>query len=173
VTAAAGVGLRLRSRSAADTGALGEALGGGLRPGDVVLLAGDLGAGKTTLVQGVARGLGVADAVTSPTFTLVRTHRCRPDPPTGVRTLLHADLYRLDRMAEVADLGIGELVEDAAVAVVEWGDVAEPILGTDALVVVLAAGATTDERSVTVDARGPWERRLPDLAARLARWVAP
>ena len=95
----------------------------------MVLLSGDLGAGKTVLAQGIAAGLGVTDPVTSPTFTLVRPLPCGPGPATrrarAVRTMLHADLYRLDHRREVVDLGLGELVEDEAVAVVEWGEAAE------------------------------------------------
>ena len=164
--------LRFRTGSAGETQALGAALAGALHPGDVVLLAGDLGTGKTTLTQGVARGLGVDGQVTSPTFTLVRSHPCRPGGP--VRTLLHADLYRLDRLAEIADLAIGELVEDGAVAVVEWGDVAEPVLGDDALTVLLSAGPDDeDERSVTIGVPGSWAGRRPELATALARWAAP
>ena len=135
--------VRLRTESARDTRALGAALARGLRPGDVVLLAGDLGAGKTTLAQGIGAGLGVADHVTSPTFTLVRSYPCDGPGQRPVRTFLHADLYRLEHLGEVVDLAIGELVEDDAVAVVEWGDVAEPVLGRDAISVRLGRGSPT------------------------------
>ena len=92
-----------------------------LVPGDVVLLSGDLGAGKTTLAQGIGGGTRGHRDVTSPTFTLVRSYPCPRRAPGSagdgaVRTLLHADVYRLDGLAEVADLAIGELVEDDAVA---------------------------------------------------------
>jgi tRNA threonylcarbamoyladenosine biosynthesis protein TsaE len=164
--------LVLRTTGADDTRALGAALAGALVAGDVVLLAGGLGAGKTTLVQGVARGLGVADAVTSPTFTLLRAHPC--GAPGPVRVLLHADLYRLDQLSEVADLGIAELVEDAAVAVVEWGDVAGPTLGPVALTVQLDEGDDEDERRVTVTVTGAAgaPERVAALAPLLSRWSA-
>ncbi len=180
------VDMRLRTRSADDTRALGTALAAVLRPGDVVLLAGDLGAGKTTLTQGMAAGLGVTDPVTSPTFTLVRSHRVDAAAGPGVRTLLHADLYRLDRVAEVVDLGLDELVEEGAVAVVEWGDVAAPVLGPDVLVVTLSEDGAPghdvpgapgrgrdrrDERVVVLGTEGSWARRRPELAGRLASWV--
>jgi len=180
------VALRLRTRSADETRALGASLAAALRPGDVVLLAGDLGAGKTTLTQGIAVGLGVTDPVTSPTFTLVRSHRVDATTAPGVRTLLHADLYRLDRVAEVVDLGLGELVEEGAVAVVEWGDVAAPVLGPDVLVVTLSEDGAPgrdlpgapgrdpeDERVVILGTQGSWAQRRPELADRLASWVDP
>ena len=189
--------VRLRTGSARDTQALGVALARGLRPGDVVLLAGDLGAGKTTLAQGIGAGLGVADHVTSPTFTLVRSYPCATatatatEPPTvtgtvdegedsnghgtapTVRTFLHADLYRLEHLGEVADLAIAELVEDDAVAVVEWGDVAAPVLGGDSIEVRLAEGEGEDERSVTISVTGTAGPRRDELSGLLARWATP
>jgi tRNA threonylcarbamoyladenosine biosynthesis protein TsaE len=122
----------VRSEGADDTRALAGRLAELCRPGDVVLLVGGLGAGKTTFAQGFARALGVVGPVTSPTFTLVRQYPCHG---TAISTLLHADVYRLDSLAEVADLGLAELVEDEAVAVVEWGDAAAPVLGDSAVVV--------------------------------------
>jgi len=163
--------VRLRTDSADDTRALGAALARGLRPGDVVLLAGDLGAGKTTLAQGIGVGLGVADHVTSPTFTLVRSYPC-PGSPT-IRTLVHADLYRLDTTGEVVDLALAELVEDDAVAVVEWGDVAEPVLGGDAISVRLAPGPIDDERWVTIGVTGSAAPRRGELDGLVAKWATP
>jgi len=163
---------------------LGAAVAGALEPGDLLLLAGDLGAGKTTFTQGLARGLGVTGPVTSPTFTLVRAYRCHRGP---VRTLFHADLYRLDRLADVVDLGLGEMLEDDAVAVVEWGEAAAGVLGPDTLTVRLAvpeeaAGAVADagvagrdgadeDRTVTFEASGAWAARLRHLADVLAPWT--
>jgi tRNA threonylcarbamoyladenosine biosynthesis protein TsaE len=172
--------LRLRSTSADDTRALGAALARALRPGDVVLLAGDLGSGKTTMAQGIGAGLGVVDHVTSPTFTLVRSYPCRPrevervdrgSPAPTVATFLHADLYRLEHLGEVVDLAIGELVEDDAVAVVEWGDVAEPVLGGDALSVRLGPGPADDERGVALTGTPRWATRRHELTDALGAWV--
>ena len=167
--------------SAGQTRELGAAVAGVLQPGDVVLVAGELGAGKTTLVKGMASGLGVADTVTSPTFTLVRPYPCDParrppvmssiDGAAPVRVMLHADLYRLDRLGEVADLALAELVEESAVALVEWGDVAEPLLGRDALGVRLDAGRTEDERRVTIMTAGSWAPRRTTLVTALRTWV--
>ncbi len=156
-----------------------------LRPGDVVLLTGELGAGKTTLAQGIGTGLGVTDQVTSPTFTLVRTYPCPTpaasasgrsgdgDDAPAVQAFLHADLYRLEHTAEVVDLAIGELVEDGAVAVVEWGEVAESVLGADAMSVRLVSGPDDDERTVTVTVTAGWAQRYPALARLLSPWGAP
>jgi tRNA threonylcarbamoyladenosine biosynthesis protein TsaE len=174
--------LEARTTSPHETRALGRALAGMLRPGDVVLVSGDLGAGKTVLAQGVASGLGVLDAVTSPTFTLVRPLACGPaagDPagPGPVRTLLHADLYRLEHHREVVDLGLGELVEDDAVAVIEWGEAAEALLGKDALGIHLEAPADpgpagAEARRVRVTVSGAWAARADALRRALTPWVS-
>ena len=102
------------TESPAATEEAGERLGRRLRPGDVVLLKGELGAGKTTFVRGVARGTGSSAPVASPTFQLVRIY------PGRVK-LAHVDLYRVEDLAELRDLGLDELAGDGAV-VVEWGD---------------------------------------------------
>jgi tRNA threonylcarbamoyladenosine biosynthesis protein TsaE len=102
------------TESPAETEAAGEALGRRLRVGDVVLLMGELGAGKTTFVRGVARGAGSDAPVASPTFQLVRVY-------PGRVQLAHVDLYRIEKPPELADLGLDELADQGAV-VVEWGD---------------------------------------------------
>lgn len=104
----------LITNSAAETEAEGERLGAQLKPGDLILLAGPLGAGKTTFVRGLARGAGSDAHVASPTFQLVRRYRGRVN-------VAHVDLYRLDGSADLADLGLDELLDEGAV-VVEWGD---------------------------------------------------
>jgi tRNA threonylcarbamoyladenosine biosynthesis protein TsaE len=101
--------------SEAETSAAGERLAGSLRSGDVLLLFGDLGAGKTAFVRGLARGLGAPpDDVSSPTFTLIQEYR-------GRLTLYHVDLYRLQPI-EVGDLGLDELASGEAVIAVEWAE---------------------------------------------------
>jgi tRNA threonylcarbamoyladenosine biosynthesis protein TsaE len=147
------------------------------RVGDVVLLVGDLGAGKTAFAQGVGTALGIPEPVTSPTFTLVR-HYAVPRSITGqdrgISVLLHADVYRLDHLQEIADLGLGELVEDGGLALVEWGDMAEPLLGQDALVVTLLPDDVHDEhRRIVLQGRGStWAARWSALAAALEPWQA-
>jgi tRNA threonylcarbamoyladenosine biosynthesis protein TsaE len=114
--------LQVRSRGAADTIAIGRALGRHLVPGDVVVLSGPLGAGKTTLTQGIARGLGIHEYVTSPTFTLVNEYRPRASGPL----LYHVDLYRISGAAEAIDLGLEDYLGladlPAGVAVLEWAE---------------------------------------------------
>jgi tRNA threonylcarbamoyladenosine biosynthesis protein TsaE len=149
-----------------ETRALAAALALLCRAGDVVLLVGDLGAGKTVFAQGFAAALGVEGPVTSPTFALVRHYRCGPDRP--VRTLIHADVYRTGSVAEVADLALAELVEEEAVALVEWGDVAAPALGGSALEVTLVVrdtGTNSDARRVAVMGHGGWSERAGEVAS--------
>ncbi|HSN78710.1 MAG TPA: tRNA (adenosine(37)-N6)-threonylcarbamoyltransferase complex ATPase subunit type 1 TsaE [Anaerolineae bacterium] len=112
-----------------ETEALGAALGRLLQPGDVLALVGDLGAGKTCLARGVARGLGIDEPVTSPTFILVAEYSSAAGFP-----LYHADCYRLEQAAaEAQAIGLDELLLDDGVAIVEWAERIEAMLPTDHL----------------------------------------
>ena len=162
------------TRSAEETRALAALVAPLCRGGDVVLLVGDLGAGKTTFAQGFAAGLGVEGPVTSPTFALVRQYRCGAGSP--VRTLIHADVYRTGSVGEIADLALAELVEEDAVALVEWGDVAAPALGADALEITLDAPdpvGAPEWRTLAVRGRGAWSGRAPAVAAALSQAGTP
>jgi tRNA threonylcarbamoyladenosine biosynthesis protein TsaE len=130
--------LQLRASSLVDTHAIAAALAGLAREGDIVVLSGEMGAGKTAFAQGFGRALGVTESITSPTFTLVHSYDC------GKLTLHHADLYRLERTAEVADLALAELAEFHGVVLVEWGEVVETTFG-DHLVVHLDADVDAAE----------------------------
>lgn len=112
-------GIDVELRTPADTEGLGERLAADLVAGDLVVLAGPLGAGKTVLVRGLARGLGVTGAVTSPTFVIAREHRAAPGG-SGV-PLVHVDAYRLGGIAELDDLDLDTDLAEAVVAV-EWGE---------------------------------------------------
>ncbi len=136
------------------------------RPGDIVLLAGDLGAGKTVFVQGFGRGLGIAGPITSPTFTLAREYE-------GRLPLHHLDVYRLDHMEELFDVGIPELLDEGAVTVVEWGDVIVPTLPADFLEVRITFGDADDDRTLALRSVGPsWSARQRAITAALSPWVA-
>ena len=118
---------------------------------------GDLGAGKTVFAQGFAAALGVPGPVTSPTFALVRQYRCGEGSPVGL--LIHADVYRTGSLDEVADLALAELVEEDAVALVEWGELAAPALGDSALEITLVAPdpeGAPERRVLTLVGRGRW-----------------
>jgi len=153
----------IRSRSAEETQALGRALGELLRPGDVVLLSGPLGAGKTCFVQGLARGLGVAPevAVTSPTFVLVAEY-------PGRTWLRHADFYRVESYARLLDAGFDDLASPDGVLVVEWPERFPDALPPERLELRIAADAQTGEREIHVEARGERAREL--LKELESRW---
>ena len=129
-----------QSRSEQDTAAIGRELGATLAAGDVVLLHGDLGAGKTAFVRGLAAGLGVdAQEVSSPTFTLVQEYR------GGRLPLFHVDLYRLNDPREIDDLGLDEIAEDGVLAI-EWADKLPRRFG--AAVTVRIAHSDGDTRTI-------------------------
>lgn len=157
----------VRTTSADETRAMGAALSELARAGDVVLLSGDLGAGKTTFTQGFGRGLGVDERITSPTFTLAREYR-------GRLMLHHLDVYRLEQLVEVLDLGLPELLDSGGVVVVEWGDSIRPALPADFLEIRLrfVDGGGDDERVFELGGVGPsWSARGRALATALARWM--
>jgi tRNA threonylcarbamoyladenosine biosynthesis protein TsaE len=137
------------------------------RRGDILVLAGELGTGKTVFVQGFARGLGVAEPVTSPTFILLRPYRGE------TLTLLHADLYRLEALSEVNDLDLLEQLDGRAVACIEWGEFARPVLPPNLLEVRFDFGAGGDERTIEFRPVGAlWAGRWPELAKLLSPWSA-
>jgi tRNA threonylcarbamoyladenosine biosynthesis protein TsaE len=123
-----------------DTKRVGAVLAGFLRPGDAVLLGGELGAGKTTLTQGLAAALGVGEPVTSPTFVLVHSYKT-----AAGWELLHADVWRLEHLHEVIDLALPELLEDGAAAIIEWGEMAAPALAPDWLHVAITYDPITGD----------------------------
>ena len=185
-----------RTASVLETRDLAAALAELARPSDLLVLVGDLGAGKTAFTQGFGRGLGIDEQITSPTFALVRSY-------TGRLDLYHLDVYRLEQVSEALDLGLSELLDDGSVTVIEWGDTIAPALPHDYLEVHLrfdvpdgpappgessapATGAATEaaaeaaagsaevfERRI-VEPRpiGPrWSARVRALGAALAPWT--
>jgi tRNA threonylcarbamoyladenosine biosynthesis protein TsaE len=160
-----GGSIDLVTRDVDETRKSAAALAELLVPGDVVSLAGELGAGKTAFVQGAARALGVEEPVVSPTFVLVREYR-------GEMPIYHVDVYRLDHLQEVHDLGFEDFLDPGGVVFVEWGDAVEALLPDSHLRVEL----TTDEdqtRLIRVSARGPaWAPRWERLEGVLQPWKA-
>jgi tRNA threonylcarbamoyladenosine biosynthesis protein TsaE len=154
--------LQTTTRGADETHALGRRIGALLRAGDVVVLDGELGSGKTVFAKGIAVGLGVTEPVVSPTFTVVREY----DAPTP---LVHVDVYRLDHLQELHDLGFDDLVGGDAVTVVEWGDRVSALLPGDRLDVLLEPGSGDDDRTLSIDAAGvTWTERRDLLMAAVA-----
>lgn len=145
----------LETRSPEETRRLAAALSPVLRPGDVISLSGDLGAGKTTFVQGLAAGIGVIEQVTSPTFVLMKEYH------GGRYPLMHLDVYRLERAQEVIDLGYDEYLDPSFIMVVEWGDVIEPMLPEEHLLVEMTHTDNEFVRTISLIPRGGrWEERM-------------
>lgn len=158
--------ITVRSSSPEETRAIAATISTLCRPGDVIVLAGPMGAGKTAFVGGFAAGLGVSaeEPVVSPTFTLVHSHE------SGRMPLHHADLYRLTSAAEVDDLGLRELADLGGVVLVEWGDAALDRLG-EVLVVSIAVDESgrDDGRTLTVSVIGhQWDGRWDRLTSKLS-----
>ena len=154
----------LRIATDGDMRDLGRRLAALLRAGDLVILAGPLGAGKTTLVQGIGAGLGVRGPVTSPTFVIARVH---PPLAAGGPALVHADAYRLGSVGEVDDLDLDTDV-GRAVTVVEWGTgLAEP-LAEDRLEITIEPDQDGDVRTVRINGHGArWHGVLTGAVDRL------
>lgn len=134
---------RYESRSPEETQRLGEALGRRLKAGDVVATIGELGAGKTCFLQGLARGLGVTETATSPTFVLINQYR-------GRLPVYHVDAYRTTSLAELLDLGLEEFFYGEGVTVVEWADKLLPLLPPHA-VTVRISGLGDEPREIVIE----------------------
>jgi tRNA threonylcarbamoyladenosine biosynthesis protein TsaE len=153
--------IEVATTSADGTRAVAHAVADLVRAGDLLVLAGDLGAGKTAFTQGLGAALGVRDRITSPTFTLAQRYE-------GRLRLHHLDVYRLARVEEVADLDIGELLDDDAVTVIEWGDTIVAALPVDFLEVRFTFGEGDDDRTVALTPVGPhWAARRSALTRAL------
>ena len=160
------VPLHLATSSAEETKTLAAALSTLARPGDLVLLVGDLGAGKTAFTQGFGTGLGVEERITSPTFALVQGYE-------GRLHLHHLDVYRLEQVNEALDLGLAEMLDDGSVTLIEWGDTIVGALPRDYLEVRITFGDGPDDRSLLVTSVGPsWQSRWVALTAATADWAA-
>ncbi len=146
----------LCTRNPEETQALGSILGKAARPGDIYLLTGDLGAGKTCLTQGIAWGLGVAEHAFSPSFVLVREY-------SGRLPLYHMDLYRLERAAEIADLGLDDYFYGKGVCVVEWADRCLALMPPEHMIISIAY-VSEAERGIRLTSSG---ERYSDLRGKV------
>ena len=160
--------IELRASDLGDTHAIAGAIAGVVRPRDLIVLVGEMGAGKTAFATGFAKALGVHgdDHVSSPTFTLMHSYT------SGRIPLHHVDLYRLTSLAEVADLGVRELLDMGAVGLVEWGDVASEVLGDGLSVTLVADDDDEDARTITIEVEGhAWDTRWEVLKNALLDWT--
>ncbi|MGX8773487.1 MAG: tRNA (adenosine(37)-N6)-threonylcarbamoyltransferase complex ATPase subunit type 1 TsaE [Bacillota bacterium] len=139
-----------------ETEKLGEAIGRAAVPGMVIALIGDLGTGKTTLTKSIARGLGVTETVTSPTFNIIREYR------SGRMPLYHFDVYRIGDPDEMFELGYEEYFYGDGVCVVEWADIIEELLPEDAVIIHIDRGDSEEEREYRIEG-GLFEAADEDL----------
>lgn len=150
--------LCIQSNSAKETQEMGWIIGKYAQPGDVYLLTGPLGAGKTCLAQGIGRGLCVKEDLRSPTFVLMTRRQ-------GRLTLHHLDLYRIETSWEAWDLGVDEQLFDGGVCIVEWADKVADLFPEDSCWITLDYGLRKDTRMIVVSATSP---RVCELLERLA-----
>jgi tRNA threonylcarbamoyladenosine biosynthesis protein TsaE len=158
--------LHARTDGVEATQAIASAIAGLVEPGDVLLLAGELGAGKTAFAQGFGAGLGITEQITSPTFTLARHYE------EGRVPLHHIDVYRLERLSEIQDIGLPELLDSGGVLLIEWGDAVEPALPPDYLEIRLTYGERDDDRDLELRCVGArWTARQRVLGECIADWT--
>lgn len=171
-----------RTTSVDDTRDLAAALADLLRPGDLLVLTGEMGAGKTAFAQGLAARLGVDGRITSPTFTIAQSYE------DGRLPLHHLDVYRLEHLHEALDVGLAEMLDDGAVVLIEWGDAVRPLLPADYLEISITFAPTAgpggaaapegqaeaddpDERRWRLRPVGArWTARVEAMEAALGRW---
>ena len=145
--------------SVEETRSLASLLSKVFQAGDVVVLSGDLGAGKTAFTQGLGLGLGVEHPVTSPTFTLANKYE-------GELILNHLDVYRLEHFQEVEELGLSELIDSNSLTVIEWGNVISSVLTEGYLEISLSLGESLDERTIEFRLIGQqWVGRESELVS--------
>ena len=133
------------TNSPAETAALGQRLAERLQPGDVIAYTGDLGAGKTAFTRGLARGLGITERITSPTFTIVNEYQ------GGRLPLFHFDMYRLGSSDELYEIGWEDYLARGGVCAVEWSEIVADALEEDCIRVDIRQGDTENQRKITVE----------------------
>lgn len=133
------------TNSPAETEALGQRLAERLQPGDVIAYTGDLGAGKTAFTRGLARGLGITERITSPTFTIVNEYQ------GGRLPLFHFDMYRLGSSDELYEIGWEDYLARGGVCAVEWSEIVADALEEDCIRVDIRQGESENQRKITVE----------------------
>ena len=156
--------VRLKAKSVQDTYEIATQVAQSVTAGDLILLIGDLGAGKTAFAKGFGKAIGVEEPITSPTFTLAREYR-------GELDLHHLDVYRLEQIEEVRDLALPELFEGNSVTLIEWGDQIISELPKSHLEVSLEYGDIDSERIINIAPSGEgWNDRIVALKEALIQW---
>lgn len=145
--------VRIVLKGLKETEKFGERLGSLLKPGDIISLTGDLGAGKTTLTKSIGKGLGVEDYITSPTFTLINEYK-------GRTMLYHFDVYRLEGAVDLYDLGFEEYFYSNGVCIIEWGDKIEEVLPKERINLQIEKGVELDERIIYLHGEGDRFKQL-------------
>ena len=149
--------MEIRINGLKETEDFGIKLGKLLEPGDIVCLNGELGAGKTTMTKSIGIGLGVEEYITSPTFTLINQYR-------GRMPVYHFDVYRLENVEELYDLGFDEYFFGNGVCIIEWAEKIERMLPEDRLVIDIKNGKNIDERTFHISGHGPrYEELIKEL----------
>ncbi|MXW42804.1 MAG: tRNA (adenosine(37)-N6)-threonylcarbamoyltransferase complex ATPase subunit type 1 TsaE [Acidimicrobiia bacterium] len=161
--------IHAHTKSPAQTKDIGAALAKIAKPGDLLILIGDLGAGKTTFAQGFAAGLGITKQVSSPTFTLASEYQ-------GRLLLHHLDVFRLEHLSEVLDLDLFELLDGDNVTLIEWGNMIRQTLPTDYLEIAFtftnSLETSPDERTIILQPTGNrWQNRANTLSETLQPWI--
>lgn len=152
----------IQSHTAEETKVCGKRLAALLRGGDVVCLTGNLGAGKTAFVQGVGVGLGITEAITSPTFTLIQEYAVKA-PLQQASRLVHMDLYRLHHVEEAVQIGVEEAFQEDAVAIIEWPEIADEILPEDVLHIHIEGSGESPRCLIFMSEGEIWDTRLSPL----------
>lgn len=149
--------MEIRINGLKETEDFGIKLGRLLEPGDIVCLNGELGAGKTTMTKSIGIGLGVEEYITSPTFTLINQYR-------GRMPVYHFDVYRLENVEELYDLGFDEYFFGNGICIIEWAEKIERMLPEDRLVIDIKNGENIDERTLHISGHGPrYEELIKEL----------
>jgi len=157
---------KIITKSEDETKKLGWKLAKGFEGGETIAFEGDLGAGKTTLIKGIAKGLGIKRNITSPTFVLMKVYKTNLHPSTPLRAgesehklhesritqLCHIDAYRINEAIELSDIGVGEYLDDPkTVVVIEWGEKVKEILPKDTVWVKMKHGEKENERQIFIN----------------------